>query len=129
MTATTESSLIVIDDVAPKASTCGPIREFWQATDGSCDLANLVVIPKGETTEHWHDRLTEVYLVVRGSGVITLDGQDVPVGAREAVTISPGTRHRLRNVGDEELELYALCHPRFDPADVHHVEALTDRRP
>jgi mannose-6-phosphate isomerase-like protein (cupin superfamily) len=112
--------VIVIDDVTPKPSTCGPIREFWQARDGSCDLANLVVVPKGETELHWHDKLTELYLVVRGNGVISVDGRELPIGPRQAVTISPGTRHQLRNEEDAELELYVLCHPRFDPEDVHH---------
>ena len=121
MSATAASQLIVIADVEAKPSTCGPIREFWQASDDSCDLANLVVVPHGETTEHWHDRLTEVYLVVRGNGVVSVDGNDVPIGPREAVTIPRGTRHQLRNVTDQELELYVLSHPRFDPADVHDV--------
>jgi mannose-6-phosphate isomerase-like protein (cupin superfamily) len=117
------AAVIEIAEVEPKPSTCGPIREFWQAADGSCDLAHLVVLPGHGTERHWHERLTEVYLIVRGNGVIELDGEEMLVGARNAVVIAPQARHDLRNVSDDELELYVLAHPRFDPEDVHHEEA------
>jgi mannose-6-phosphate isomerase-like protein (cupin superfamily) len=116
---TAATSVIAIDAVEPKASTCGPIREFWQASDGSCDLAHLIVLPQHETERHWHERLTEVYLCVRGHGVLEVDGHELQLGPREAVTIPRGSRHQLRNASDDELELYILAHPPFDPADVH----------
>lgn len=111
--------VISIDSVEPKASTCGPIREFWQAADGSCDLAHLIVLPDHETERHWHDRLTEVYLCVSGAGVVELDGDELQLEARQAVTIAPGQHHQLRNETTKDLELYILAHPKFDPDDVH----------
>jgi mannose-6-phosphate isomerase-like protein (cupin superfamily) len=120
MNETSLSSVIVIDEVTPKPSTCGPIREFWQARDGSCDLANLIVLPGKETDRHWHEKLTEVYLFVRGEGTMEIDGNEFSVGSRQAVMIPPGAHHQLRNSAEGELELYVLCHPQFDPSDVHH---------
>jgi mannose-6-phosphate isomerase-like protein (cupin superfamily) len=120
MTDTAAASVIVIDEVAPKPSTCGPIREFWQASDASCDLAHLIVLPNHETERHWHERLTEVYLVVRGSGILEIAGHEMRLAPRQAVMIAPGAHHQLRNPTEGELELYVLCHPQFDPADVHH---------
>jgi mannose-6-phosphate isomerase-like protein (cupin superfamily) len=109
----------MIDDVDPKPSTCGPIREFWQAADGTCDLAHIVVLPGKATERHWHARLTEVYAVVAGEGVLEIDGVDTAVSSRRAAVIPPRARHQLRNTGDCELEVYVLCHPKFDPGDVH----------
>jgi mannose-6-phosphate isomerase-like protein (cupin superfamily) len=112
-------SVIAIEAIEPKASTCGPIREFWKASDGSCDLAHIIVMPGHETERHWHERLTELYLCVRGHGVLEIEGQELHLGPREAVTIPRGNRHQLRNATGEELELYVLAYPKFDPADVH----------
>jgi mannose-6-phosphate isomerase-like protein (cupin superfamily) len=111
--------VVAIESVKPKASTCGPIREFWQASDGSCDLAHLVVLPNHETDRHWHERLTEVYVCVRGIGLVEIDGVEMTLRQREAVTILPRARHQLRNASDAELELYILAHPKFDPEDVY----------
>jgi mannose-6-phosphate isomerase-like protein (cupin superfamily) len=113
------ASVIAINALEPKASTCGPIREFWKASDGSCDLAHLIVLPGHATERHWHERLTEVYLCVRGHGVIEADGHELPLGPREAVTIPPSSHHQLRNATGGEVEIYILAHPQFDPADVH----------
>jgi mannose-6-phosphate isomerase-like protein (cupin superfamily) len=113
------TNVIAIDSIEPNESTCGPIREFWQAMDGSCYLAHLIVLPDRQTERHWHEKLTEVYVCVKGTGVINIDAEEMELGPRQAVMIAPGKLHQLRNATTAELELYILAHPKFDPADVH----------
>ena len=62
---------------------------------------------------HYHKRMTEIYLVLEGSGHLELDGERVPVKPMTAVYIRPGCRHRA--VG--KLKIINIPVPAFDPAD------------
>ena len=91
-----------------KATQRGWIREFWKAKDTSCDIANLAMSPNAETDRHWHDLLTEVRMVARGTGKLELGNRKLHLGPRCAEIITPGVRHLLCNTREGELELYVL---------------------
>ena len=62
---------------------------------------------------HYHERMTEISLVLEGEGHLELDGQLVPVKPMTAVYIRPGCRHRA--VG--KLKIVNIPVPAFDPSD------------
>lgn len=62
---------------------------------------------------HYHQRMTEIYLVLEGEGFIELDGERIPARPMMSVLIRPGCRHRL--VGRFRIVNVAI--PAFDPAD------------
>ena len=45
----------------------------------------------------------EIYYVLSGRGVMTLDGKDVEVGPGTAILTRPGSSHGLRQTGNEDL--------------------------
>lgn len=45
----------------------------------------------------------EIYYVLSGRGVMTLDGKDVDVGPGTAILTRPGSSHGLKQVGNEDL--------------------------
>ena len=51
------------------------------------------------------DALVEVYYFLSGSGVLGIDGDDVPVQAGEAVMVPPGAERGVRNTGHAPLRL------------------------
>lgn len=53
---------------------------------------------------HQHDK-DEIYYVISGSGIYTLDGKDYPVGAGNAMLTRPGSTHAIRQVGAADLVL------------------------
>ncbi|GAB2629721.1 hypothetical protein GCM10027168_71650 [Streptomyces capparidis] len=59
--------------------------------------------PGGVSGEHLHSRTEEVYVLLGGRGVITLDGTPHRVGPGAAVLTGLGTRHGLRNTGRDPL--------------------------
>ncbi len=59
--------------------------------------------PGGVSGEHVHTRTEEVYFILSGRGEMLLDGTPRPVGPGDLVLTGLGTRHGLRNVGDEGL--------------------------
>lgn len=57
----------------------------------------------------------ELYVVVSGKGLMTLDGQEFEVGPGHVILNRPGGTHGLRNIGEEALRIVVI-----------EVEALTD---
>lgn len=50
--------------------------------------------------QHYKD---EIYYVMGGRGIYTLDGKDHPVQAGNAMLTRPGSTHSIRQAGDEDL--------------------------
>lgn len=59
--------------------------------------------PGGVSGEHVHTRTEEIYFILCGRGEMLLDGVARAVGPGDLVLTGLGTRHGLRNVGDEGL--------------------------
>ena len=66
---------------------------------------------------HWHTRSDNVYIVVRGEGRLTIEGETHTIRAEDVVYIPAGVAHALANAGADELvlyEIYAPAGPAFD---------------
>lgn len=57
----------------------------------------------GSGIGYHEQREDEIYYVLSGKGVMTLDGKDVDVGPGTAVLTRPGSSHGLKQVGAEDL--------------------------
>jgi mannose-6-phosphate isomerase-like protein (cupin superfamily) len=85
----------------------------------------VVMEPGGLMTPcHYHNHMTEVYFVLRGSGIITLDNEDHALGEHDTVRIPPGVRHIWRNPHEEPLEYLWILSPRI-PGDTIAVDTPT----
>jgi mannose-6-phosphate isomerase-like protein (cupin superfamily) len=91
---------------------CGTARRaFGQIQNGPASV-HLVEI-KAEAERHYHQRTTEIYVILKGEGFLELDGDRVAVRPLTAVMILPGCRHRA--VGP--LRLLNIPVPPFDAHD------------
>ncbi|WP_069164424.1 cupin domain-containing protein [Nocardia altamirensis] len=71
---------------------------------GTYEAVEWACVPVGGLSgEHRHSRTEEVYLVLSGSGLMTLNGEPHPVRARDVVLTGLGATHSLRNVGETDL--------------------------
>nr|AYM53684.1 hypothetical protein [Cystobacter fuscus] len=71
---------------------------------GSWEAVEWAWIPPGGISgEHVHTRTEELYFILSGRGEMTLDGKPYPVGPGNLILTGLGTKHGLRNVGDEGL--------------------------
>ena len=61
--------------------------------------------PGGRLGSHRHPP-AEIYHVLEGDGVVTLDGREQHVGAGTAVFIPGGSEHALRNTGTTLLRVF-----------------------
>jgi mannose-6-phosphate isomerase-like protein (cupin superfamily) len=69
-------------------------------TTGTAELA-----PGGHLNRHRHPP-AEVYRILGGEGVASLDGVDHPVAAGDSVFIPGGAWHGIRNTGEVPLTVF-----------------------
>lgn len=99
-------------EIAPVACPCGETRRaFAESTEGPASI-HLVDI-RSDARTHYHKKLTEIYLILEGTGEMELDGERVPVGPMSVILIHPGCRHRA--IG--QLKIVNIPIPAFDPDD------------
>lgn len=104
-----------LDDITPVACPCGQSRRAFGVPENDAATVHVVDI-KQDSEVHYHKRLTEVYVVLEGTGYLELDGEKVPVKPLTAVMIQPGCRHRA--VG--RMRILNVVTPPFDSADEWH---------
>lgn len=58
--------------------------------------------PGASGVMHHHDEAEEVYLLLRGNGVLTVGDEEIEMGPLDAVCVAPGADHATSNRSDEE---------------------------
>ena len=54
---------------------------------------------------HKHSGNEEVYYIIEGDGLMTVDGEKKIVGPGDAVITHSGSSHGLKNIGDTDLRI------------------------
>lgn len=101
-----------LDSLPAVPCPCGQARRAFADLPGSPASIHLVEI-RQDAEVHYHQKQTEIYLILEGEGFLELDGERVPVRPMTTVMIHPGCRHRA--VG--ALKIINIPVPAFDPAD------------
>ena len=101
-----------LDEIEPVKCPCGMARRAFAADDNPVATMHVVDIEE-DARVHYHKKLTEIYMILEGTGHLELDGEMVPVRPMTAVFIKPGCRHRA--VG--KLRVLNVPIPAFDPSD------------
>mgnify|MGYP003466641938 FL=1 len=77
---------------------------FKDAPATSFEFRKRVLHPGASIGFHQHDK-DEVYYVISGTGIYTLDGKNYEVVPGSAMLTRPGSTHSIRQTGDEDLVL------------------------
>ena len=67
---------------------------------------------------HGHPDNEQVYVIVRGRGVMQIGEEMEEVGEGTLVFIPPGAAHAIKNTGDEPLIFISATSPPFDPKEL-----------
>jgi mannose-6-phosphate isomerase-like protein (cupin superfamily) len=68
-----------------------------------------VLAPGADIGRHTHtDDNEELYVVVEGRGLMSLDGAEFEVQPGDVILNRPGGSHGLRNLGDTELRIVVI---------------------
>jgi mannose-6-phosphate isomerase-like protein (cupin superfamily) len=96
------------------------IRELCGIPTGGTSrqsLAEATLEPGQATERHYHAESEEVYFILDGEGAMELDCETAHVKVGDAIPISPGAWHTLRNTGDTALRLLCACAPPYRHED------------
>ena len=67
---------------------------------------------------HGHPDNEQVYVIVRGRGVMQVGDEVEEVGEGTLVFIPPGAAHAIKNNSDEPLVFVSATSPPFDPNEL-----------
>jgi len=81
--------------------------------DGTHKVKRIVVLPGKRLSYQRHARRSEHWFIVRGSALVTLDGEDRSVGPGDAVDVPVGTAHRIENPGPAEVVFVEVQHGEY----------------
>ena len=70
--------------------------------------------PGSRQDVHAHPDSEQVYVIVRGRGVMTVGGEEREVAAGALVLVPPGAGHAILNTGEERLVFVSATVPPFE---------------
>ncbi|HOZ45783.1 MAG TPA: cupin domain-containing protein [Candidatus Hydrogenedentes bacterium] len=106
-----------LEDTPETACPCGISRRILTGEDNDLVSIHHVTIDQ-EARKHYHERLTEYYVILDGEGEIELNDDRVAVSPGDVVMIPPGTAHVARG----RFEIINIVCPPFDSDDEFTVE-------
>ena len=71
-------------------------------------MAELVLHPGASIGEHNHEKETEYYIILRGTGTVIDEGTPREVHPGDVVITGNGASHSIKNTGKEDLVFHAI---------------------
>jgi len=85
-------------------------------------MAHVIMNPGNVSLWHQHRRMTEIYFILNGEGVLYYGNRALQVEKGSYLVLSPNTPHKLRNTGKSDLEHLVFAVPPFDMEDVEILD-------
>lgn len=81
-----------------------PWGEYWVLEDAhSHKVKRILVNPEGRLSYQYHFKRSEVWTVVEGKAIITLDGVEKEYNIGDVALIPQGVKHRVENRSNKLL--------------------------
>jgi quercetin dioxygenase-like cupin family protein len=76
---------------------------------GTWHFIEYLVVPPGVTIgDHRHGENEEIYFIIEGQAMMTINGQEREVKPGDFIINHPGWEHGLRNESDQEVKLLVI---------------------
>lgn len=110
-------------DTAP-VNERGGQRSHLLLRAGQFGAENLAITwvegePGSMQAVHGHPDNEQIYVIVRGRGVMQVGDEMEEVGEGTLVFIPPGSGHAIKNTGSEPLVFVSATSPPFDPEELN----------
>jgi mannose-6-phosphate isomerase-like protein (cupin superfamily) len=103
-------------EVTAWEETCGQIRCLIEQKDGAAAEVHHVRIHDAKL--HYHERTDEVYYVISGNGIMSLDGEQIELHPGVVVYVPRGVKHKAKG----DLTVLVVCIPAGVLDDIHELE-------
>jgi len=104
-----------------KTIPCGKLKHHFTDKGLEVDINRIEI--GGKTKQHYHKKMTEIYLIVSGNGEMKIKDKETgkveskSVRPLSSVLIPPEHTHQLINTGKEVLVHYVICRPPWSEDD------------
>lgn len=85
-------------------------------------LAEAIVQSGQITIKHRHLNSEEIYYILSGQGLMTVNDENFPVKEKDSICIPPGSSHYIKNTGDTPLHILCMCSPAYSHLDTELLE-------
>ncbi|MDJ1423598.1 MAG: cupin domain-containing protein [Candidatus Methanoperedens sp.] len=111
-----EEQIIVrkLKETQMERGSCGMRRRL--ITDKDCDTVAFSHLKISDAKKHYHEKTTEFYYVLKGEGLLEVDGESISLTEGTLVMIRPGMAHRAVSSGGLEV-LIAMTPPLAEAGD------------
>ena len=94
----------------------GCFIEEWLNNSENEDISIARVRVEANSTTRKHKLLNtkEHYVILRGSGIVTIGEKTWQVNEKDVVSIMPGQSQNIENYNSNDLIFLAICSPRFE---------------
>jgi putative monooxygenase len=112
-------------EIRPSTRIGGEVRillspKTVQATDGF--LGTITISPGDYVAEQYHPYSDKFFYLVRGAAAIRVDGERIDLQPDDAIMMRRGQRHRIDNLGTEEVFLVFQICPLAPRPELGHVD-------
>ena len=109
------------DYVTKDQSTICELMHPLQHSNSKQSLAYATVEPQKKTQLHYHKNTEELYHILQGSGLMTINQEQFPVEVGDTICIPPNSHHNIHNTGNTNLEFLCCCSPAYSHEDTFIV--------
>ncbi|HIX24252.1 MAG TPA: cupin domain-containing protein [Candidatus Lachnoclostridium avicola] len=71
-------------------------------------IMSVTLHPGSSIGSHQHVGNLEIYYVLKGEGIFTVNGKSEPIHAGQAGSMNPGDWHSIENTGSEDMLISAV---------------------
>ena len=118
-------------DGAPANERSGQ-KSYLLLTEGQFGSKNLAITwvegePGSMQAVHGHPDNEQIYVIVRGRGVMQVADEMQEVGEGTLLYIPPGAAHAIKNTSDEPLVFVSATSPPFNPKELSEYFAYKEQ--
>lgn len=101
-------------DAKPIEDVCGFIQELYNSDNLSFSVATIT----GKSTSHKHEKMEEIYFVLKGSGILFIGSESSPINPGDLIPIPKNKFHHIETEANQTIEVIVATFPKYDPSDV-----------
>jgi len=106
---------------------CWIIESWNDESDEAASIARARVESGVTTKTHCLNGAVERYLIVDGTGIVTIgEAEPTRVTPGDVVIIPGGVSQQIFNDGPNDLVFYCICTPRFTPSCYESIDLASD---
>lgn len=109
-------------EISPIEDLCGLIYPVTTAEDFTETNVAFLKAESAPRKSHFHKKSTEIYIIIKGYGMVRLDNGMVKIGPGNVVLLRPRTIHKLVPNQHQTIEAWVISSPAWSIEDQYEVD-------